>query len=130
MCQTRNSSDNLLVGVALGAALGAGLTFLFATPKGKEVQKKVRDSYPELFNNLDGLISQLKDSLGDRYEEVSQDMQNIKDTVKDVVSEESQQAGKVVSEKVSDLGEQMENLGVKLQSMSTNKSKRFFHKKS
>ena len=130
MCQTKDSSANLLLGITLGAAIGAGAVFLFATPKGKQIRKKIHDSYPELFDQLDSSLSDLKEALGDRYEEVADQVQKIEETVSNVVTDEKENISDQVSEKVTGLGLQVENLGAKIQTMaSTPKPHRLFRKK-
>lgn len=51
-----------MTGLILGAALGAGIAFLFGTSKGKEVRKKIRDNYPEFFDRIDEVLGDEKPS--------------------------------------------------------------------
>ena len=65
MNDLKNSKDKsgLAAGIILGAAAGAGIAFLFGTKKGKELRKKIRDDYPEVFDKLDDALSSTKESL-------------------------------------------------------------------
>lgn len=65
MNENRNNSG-LITGLILGAALGAGLAFLFGTAKGKEVRKKVRDNYPEFFDQIDEVLGSVKENLEEK----------------------------------------------------------------
>ena len=59
MNENRNN-NGLLTGLVLGAALGAGITFLLTTSKGKEIREKVKDNYPEFFDQIDEVLSNVK----------------------------------------------------------------------
>ena len=130
MCDKSSSTTNLVAGLALGAAVGAGLTFLFGTKKGKEVREKVYETNPEFFDQLSEALDQLKDSLGDRYEEVSDQVQDIEKSISEVVTEKESQIANTMSKKFDEIGHQVSHLGAQIKSMSppSHTTKRFFKK--
>lgn len=71
-----NSNNNLLSGLVIGAALGAGITFLFGTKKGKEIRSRVKDEYPEIFNKLEEVINN-----------ISEEAEQVKDETSEVFAE-------------------------------------------
>ncbi|MEK7565784.1 MAG: YtxH domain-containing protein [Patescibacteria group bacterium] len=89
-----NNSSGLLVGLIFGAAIGAGITFLFGTKKGKEIREKIQDEYPEVFENLK-----------DKYTEVVDQIEEIKKEVSDTALEKVEKLGIAVE----DLGEHLQN---------------------
>lgn len=113
MCDSRDRSGTLLTGLVVGAAVGAGLTFLFGTKKGKEIRDRVREQYPEVFDKLDEVYANLVDEVRDVEEEVA-DM--------------SEDTKEVVQEKVANLGEAVEKLGKQLEAVSSGRppARRFF----
>ncbi len=113
---SENKSGSLVAGVVLGAAIGAGLTFLFGTKKGKEIRNKVRDQYPEVFDKIDEVL----EGVEDRYEDVVDEVENIKEDVAEM-TEDTKDA---VSEKVADLSEVVKDLGKKLQVVSSHRFKK------
>lgn len=60
-----NKNSGLITGLIIGAAIGAGLAFLFGTKKGQEVRKKVRDQYPELFDQIETTLGDIRENLDD-----------------------------------------------------------------
>lgn len=104
MCDTQKSTTYLVAGIAIGAAVGAGLTFLFATRKGKELQKRVRDEYPEVFDKLEEAVSNAG-SLGEQASEVVRNN---------------------VGEKLVEVGEDVESLGKQIETPAVAKPRRFF----
>ncbi len=102
MCD-RDRSGGLIIGFALGAAVGAGLAFLFGTKKGKEIRERVRDQYPEIFDKIQEVYENLVEEVKDVEEEVAEMSEETKETVQD---------------KVADLGKVVEDLGQKLESVS------------
>lgn len=80
MCEKKNSGG-LIAGLALGAAIGAGVTFLFGTKKGKEIRENVRDQYPELFDRVEDLLGDVRENLEDTYDDVIDEVEKVKDEV-------------------------------------------------
>jgi gas vesicle protein len=115
MCDTQKSTTNLVAGIAIGAAIGAGLTFLFATKKGKELRKRVRDEYPEVFDRLE-------EAVGDMTAEVSK--------AREEVAALGEQASKTVrsnvGEKLVEVGEDVESLGKQIEKPPVVKPRHFF----
>lgn len=103
----QNNSNGLLLGLILGATIGAGVTFLFGTKKGKEIRKKIQDEYPQVFENLEEATSDLRDNLEDKYSDVVDQIEEIKKEVSDSALE-----------KVEKLGVAVEDLGEHLQKVS------------
>ncbi len=103
MCDSQDRSGSLLTGLVIGAAVGAGLTFLFGTKKGKEFRDRVREEYPELFDKIDEVYANL-------VEEVK--------NVEEEVEEMNEDTKEVVQEKVADLGKAVEDLGKKLEAVA------------
>lgn len=97
----QNNSSNLLGGLIIGAAIGAGITLLFGTKKGKEIRQKIQDEYPDVFENLE-----------DKFSEVVDRIEEIKGEVSDTALG-----------KVEELGAVVEDLGVQLKHVS--RPKRF-----
>lgn len=58
---SEDKGSGLLVGLILGAGIGAGLTFLFGTDKGKKIRNQLRSEYPEVFDRLDEVIGNLSE---------------------------------------------------------------------
>ncbi len=106
MSDDNGRTGSLLTGVILGAAIGAGVTFLFGTKKGKEIREKVRDQYPEFFDHVDDVL----DNLGDKYEDVVTEVRKLEQEVS-------------TKSKVANLGKAVEHLGKQLESVS--KPRRF-----
>ena len=106
MCNNSDRTGSLLTGVVLGAAIGVGVTFLFGTNKGKEIREKVRDQYPEFFDQVGDVL----DNLGDKYEDVVDEVRKLEKEV-------------TVKDKVANLGKAVEHLGKQLESVS--KPRRF-----
>lgn len=113
MCDNRDKSGTLLTGVVIGAAIGAGLTFLFGTPRGREIREKVRGQYPDFFEHIDDALENLGDKYGDVVEEVKK--------VEKEVSEMSGDSRETVKSSVSKLGKKVEEFGKKLESVSPKK---------
>lgn len=112
MCESRNSSTNLVVGVAIGAAISAGLTFLFATKKGKELRDKVRNDYPEVFDRAEEVITNAKDSLSEDYANVIDEVTKVKEEISKMTIGEATEATKdAVTKKVNDLDKAVKSLG-------------------
>ncbi|MBI3559488.1 YtxH domain-containing protein [Candidatus Gottesmanbacteria bacterium] len=65
MNENRNNGG-LLTGLILGAALGAGITLLLTTSKGKEIRKKVKDNYPEFFDQVDEVLGNDKENSSEK----------------------------------------------------------------
>ncbi len=103
MCDSHDQSGSLLTGLVIGAAVGAGLTFLFGTKKGKEIRDRVREEYPEAFDKIDEVYANLVDEVKNVEEEVA---------------EMSDETKEVVQEKVANLGEAVENLGKQLETVA------------
>ena len=129
MCD-KSSTSNLVVGLGLGAALGAGMAFLFGTKKGKQLRNQVVENYPELFDNLQDTLGQLKESLGEKYEEVAQQVEEVKESLEETGNEKAAEIKDIVSDKVAQLGVQMEDLGKKIQSFPPTPVKRRFFKRN
>lgn len=110
MWDNRDRSGGLLTGLALGAVIGAGLTFLFGTKKGKEIRDNVREKYPEVFDRVDEVL----DTLRDKYEEVVEEVKKVEEEV----AEMSDDTKTVVADKVASLGQAVEDLGKKLESVA------------
>lgn len=117
MCDNHNNSGSLLAGIAIGAAVGAGLTFLFGTNKGKEVRNKVRDQYPEFFDKLDDALGNIEEG----YENVVGEVKKVEEEVAEMKTD----AKGAVSEKVADLGKAVEKLGKELEKASPAKPRLF-----
>lgn len=113
MDNDRGRSGSFFSGVVLGAVIGAGLTFLLGTPKGKEVRKKIRDQYPDFFEKVDDVLEDLGDKYGDVVDQVKE--------LEEQVAEKSADTKTVVKEKVASLGKAVEHLGKKLESVSSSK---------
>jgi gas vesicle protein len=62
-----------LAGVALGAALGAGIALLVAPQSGKKTRRRIRR-----------VAGNLKESAGDRWDEVAEDVRSRVEEVLDV----------------------------------------------
>ena len=75
------TSKGLVTGLVLGATVGAGLTFLFGTKKGQELQKGLRKRYPDLFEKLDDVVIDVKDSVTDGVDSVKEKGEDIKSTI-------------------------------------------------
>lgn len=115
MDNNRNGNGSLIAGLAIGAAIGAGLTFLFGTDKGKHIRKKIREEYPEFFERVDGVV----ENLGEKYEDVVEEMKRLEEEV----SEKGSGTKDVVREKVANVGRAVAHLGKQLESVS--KPRRF-----
>ncbi len=113
MCDNHDNSGPLLTGVVLGATLGAGLTFLFGTPKGKEIREKVRDQYPDFFERVDDAL----ENLGENYEDVVSEVKKVEKEV----SQMSEKSSENMKESVANLGKKVEDFGKKLESVSPKK---------
>lgn len=87
-----NRGSNLLLGFILGAAAGAGLTFLFGTKKGKEVRERIREKYPEVFDRLDEIF----EGIEEKYEEISEEVKEMEDEGKEAVEKKVADLGKAV----------------------------------
>lgn len=112
MCENKSSSTNLVVGVAIGAALGAGLTFLFGTKKGKELRDKVRNDYPEVFDRAEEVITNAKDNLSEDYANVIDEVTKVKEEISKMTIGEATEATKdAVTKKVNDLDKAVKSLG-------------------
>lgn len=101
----------------MGAAIGAGLTFLFGTKKGKEIRERVRDQYPEFFDKLDKIL----EGVGEGYENVVEEVRKVEKEV----AEMSAESKEVVQEKVAGLGKAVEHLGKELEKAAPNKPRLF-----
>lgn len=113
MCDNHDNSGPLLTGVVLGAALGAGLTFLFGTPKGKELREKVRDQYPDFFEKVDDAL----ENLGENYEDVVDEVKKVEKEV----AQMSEKSSENMKESVASLGKKVEDFGRKLESVAPKK---------
>ncbi len=102
MNESKSSPNGLVTGLVLGAAVGAGLTLLFGTKKGKELQKNLRSKYPELFDKLDGVVVDVKEGVSDGYDSVSKQVTSRAAGVKNAVSEKLGSLGKAVGLSNSD----------------------------
>ncbi|MCL4389781.1 MAG: YtxH domain-containing protein [Patescibacteria group bacterium] len=87
-------SGTLLTGLAIGAAIGAGLTFLFGTKKGAEVREKIKDQYPDLFDRVDDVLEGLEEKYGD----VVSEMEKIEEKAPEEMKEEVAHLGRKVKE--------------------------------
>jgi gas vesicle protein len=110
MCDSRDRTGTFLTGLAIGAAIGAGLTFLFGTEKGRQIRERARQEHPEFFAGVDEVL----ESLGERYEDVVTELRKVEEEVAEM-SKESRDA---VKERVSDLGRAVEQFGEKLEAVS------------
>ncbi len=107
MCDHHDNNGTLITGLALGAAIGAGLTFLFGTDKGKEIRNRVRDQYPEFFDRLDDVLGNIEEG----YEDVVGEVKKVEKEVAEMKTD----AKENVQEKVADLGRAVEKLGQQLE---------------
>lgn len=64
-------SSGLLTGLILGAGIGAGLTLLFGTDKGKKIRNQIRSEYPEVFDRLGEVEGEAQEVLADLRDHVS-----------------------------------------------------------
>lgn len=108
----------MLTGLVLGAAVGAGLTFLFGTDKGKQVRDRVRDRYPEFFDRLDEVLGNIEEGYEDVVSEVHR--------VEAEVAEMKDGAQEGVTQKVADLGKAVEKLGRQLEKASESGRPQYF----
>lgn len=70
-------------GLMGGLIVGAGAVFLFGTKKGKEIRKKVKDQYPEVFEKIDEIVTDVKGNLSDKYYEVAEMSGGVKGRISD-----------------------------------------------
>ncbi|MCL4397785.1 YtxH domain-containing protein [Patescibacteria group bacterium] len=113
------SSGGLITGLAIGAALGAGITFLFGTKKGKEIRDNVREKYPDFFDQLEDALGDVRENLSEEYETVVDEVQKVKDEVSSMTIGEASDAAKdAVVEKVDKLGVAVASLGKQIEKAS------------
>jgi len=108
-----DSSGTLLTGIVLGAAIGAGLTFLFGTSKGKDVREKIKGQYPDFFERMDDVV----ESLGENYADVVDEVKKVEKEV----AQMSEKSSENMKESVASLGKKVEDFGKKLESVAPKK---------
>lgn len=89
------------LGFLVGAGIGAGVTALFTTKKGKEYQKKISELCEDIISKLKNLdADDVKDNIEKKVAEIKADLVDLdKEKAIDIVKEKA----KVIQDKVSDL---------------------------
>ncbi|MGX7667888.1 YtxH domain-containing protein [Flavobacterium pedocola] len=63
-----SNTENILLALLTGAAVGAGLGILFAPDKGSNTRKKIRDSFDDVSENLKNRFSRGKIDLESKFD--------------------------------------------------------------
>ena len=84
-----------------GAGIGAALTALFTTKKGKECQAKISETCEEMINKLKNMdASEVKDNIEEKIKEIKEELADLdKEKAKDLAAEKA----KLIEEKAKDL---------------------------
>ncbi len=86
---------------ALGALIGAGVSWLFMTPKGKETRKLVTNKATDLFNQLKDLdMDDLKTNIETKYNEIKKELTGLE---KEKVLEVAKEKGESLKVKAEEL---------------------------
>lgn len=83
------SKKSLFTGLAIGAVVGAGLTYLFGSDSGKKLQKDIKKKGKELAENIpqvDEIVDGAKETLDAVKDTVSEGVDIIKDKLEEPVS--------------------------------------------
>lgn len=76
------SDSGFTSGLIIGSFIGAGAALLFGTKKGEEIRKKIREEYPDFFDQLDEVVSSAKENVSDKYQEVAKEINPVKKEIK------------------------------------------------
>lgn len=115
MSDSNNQNGGVVTGFILGTLIGAGITFLFGTKKGKELWEKIMEEYPEVFDQLEESFSDVKENLSEKYADVAVEMKRLKE-----------EAGSTNQKRVHKLGKAVKTLGKKIEDVQLPKKRRFF----
>ncbi len=115
MSDSDNSSGGVVTGFILGTLIGAGITFLFGTKKGKELREKIREEYPEIFDQLEESFSDVKENLSEKYAGVASEMKKIKE-----------EAGSTGLKRAHKIGKAPRKIVKQIESVKVPKKRRFF----
>lgn len=111
MCE-KSRSSGFLPGLVFGAVAGAGLTFLFGTQKGKEVQKSAKKKWPELAKEIEGFVEILMETLEEAGEETKEQAAELAGGISglaDDLKSEAKHLTEAVKEEVAERTEPLRN---------------------
>ncbi len=80
------SSD--ILGILGGVAVGAAIGILFAPDKGKNTRKKIKDKALESKESLEGGVSDLLDTLKEKFESLKSKGEDVYEDAKDTYNSE------------------------------------------
>lgn len=113
MCEkSRSAGGGFLPGLVFGAIVGAGLTFIFGTQKGKEVQKSAKKKWPELAREIESFAEIILETLEEAGEETKEQVAGLASGVLDFADDlksEAKHLTETVKEEVIERTEPLRN---------------------
>ena len=114
-----NNTENSILALLLGAAIGVGVGILFAPDKGSKTREKIKDGFDDAKNDLKHKFENVSQELKHKFSNAKNDLE---ETYEDMVSNMSNKTEDIITlleAKLADL--KMQNAKLQKESPSTSK---------